>query len=363
MKLTRLVLLCVAGAAIMTILPARIRVFGYTKSQAIDVVSTAQAKTILCYETAAEADRVGANTSLLLENLTAVADLLFRADLALEADEFNASVSFASRANEKLEGLITEATALREVAQQRQYLDSFGTGLGSTIGAMIVIFGSFLVWRILQARSSHRNGASLGEHRSLFTGAVGLLLFLAISPMLGRFLSLPRTELFTEFWILGPNQRAQSYPFNITLRRQYRLFLGIRNRLGSTSYYKVAVKLSNHTSSRLDSDSSSEFPANFNKTFFVADEDAVEHLITFSFDYELNQPQFQIDIKTFTLNEVVIDMSGQNLSWDSEMRGFMGCLRFELWIYNQTSRAFEYHNRFLSLTLNFTAAGLLSSGL
>jgi hypothetical protein len=359
MKLTRLVLLGLVGVATVTITLERIQVLGYTRSEAIDVISTAQDKTILCFGAATEAERFGANISLLLETLTSIGDLLFRAGLALSTNEFNTSVSFAARANEKLEGLITEANDLRDIAQQKRYLESYGTALVSAIGAVIVIFGSFLGWRLLQVRSDRGLGEGLEGNRPFFAGVAGLLLFLAISPILSGFLALPRTEFFTEFWVLGPNQRAQSYPFNITAGRQHRLFLGVGNHLGQASYYKAAVKLSNKSSGQ-DGYSSSEFPAAFNKTFFVADEDAVEHLIAFSFDYELSQSQSQINIRTFTLNEVVVDMSGLTLVWDSKNSGFMGSLQFELWAYNQTRGVFEYQNQLLRLTLNFTTAGLMS---
>ncbi|MEA2089984.1 MAG: hypothetical protein U9O89_04415, partial [Thermoproteota archaeon] len=63
----------------------------------------------------------------------------------------------------------------------------------------------------------------LEEHRFVFFVVVGVLALVVASPALSRLLVLPRTEFFTELWILGPNRKAEGYPYNITSNQEYKV--------------------------------------------------------------------------------------------------------------------------------------------
>jgi hypothetical protein len=194
---------------------------------------------------------------------------------------------------------------------------------------------------------------SLYEYRVLFFIVTGILALVVASPALSRLLVLPRTEFFTELWILDSKYMAEDYPFNITRNHNYSVFLGIGNRLGYCAYYLVEVKFRNLTQSAPDSFdcTPSSLPALFNVTAFVADEGVWELPLTFSFDYGYNETVLQVEFQSLTLNDVVSDMRNYTVAWDSGKKGFFGDLFFELWIYNGTTGSFRYHERFVNLRL------------
>jgi hypothetical protein len=201
---------------------------------------------------------------------------------------------------------------------------------------------------------------SLGEYRLVFFTVVFVLALLVASPALSRLLVYPRTEFFTELWLLGPNHKAEGYPFNIVLGQNYSVFLRIGNHLGYCAYYLVEVKFRNQTQ---PAPTSFGFPANstpsslpslYNVTAFVADEEVWEKPLTFSFDYVYNETLSRVEFHSMTLNDVVLNMTGYTIAWDPVGKGFFGYLFFELWLYNMSSQSFQFHNRFVYLRLNIT---------
>jgi len=194
----------------------------------------------------------------------------------------------------------------------------------------------------------------LGEHRVLFVAVTGILALLVASPVLSRLLVLPRTEFFTELWILGPNHTTEDYPFNISSNHDYSVFLGIGNHLGHCAYYVVEVKFRNQTQSAPNSfnRTPSSLPALYNITAFVADEGVWEMPLTFSLDYEYNETLLQYEFHSLTVNDVELNMKNYTVALDGNNNGFFGNLFFELWVYSETVGNFQYHERFLNLLLN-----------
>ena len=191
---------------------------------------------------------------------------------------------------------------------------------------------------------------------------VGILALLVASPFLSRVLVYPRTEFFTELWILDANHKAENYPFNVTRNENYSIYLGIGNRLGYCAYYMVQVKFRNQTQQAPTSFGPIEnrFPSNltslFNITAFVADEQVLEMPITFSFNYTWNEQLSRVEFSGLRLNDVWLNMSGYTVLWDSEKGEFRGFLFFELWLFNASVNSFQYHGRFVSLRLNMTVS-------
>ncbi|MCW3986038.1 MAG: DUF1616 domain-containing protein [Candidatus Bathyarchaeota archaeon] len=200
------------------------------------------------------------------------------------------------------------------------------------------------------------------EHRVVFVVVTGVLVLLVASPALSRLLVLPRTEFFTELWLLDSNNRAEDYPFNVTVSEEYNVFLGIGNRLGYAAYYKVAVKFRNQTQlaptsfGPVGNRTPSSLPALFNITAFVEDEGVWELPLTFSFDYGYNETLSRIAFYGLMLNDVTLDMRGYAIAWNSTNNEFRGFLFFELWIYDRAIGNFQYHERFVSLRLNMTGS-------
>jgi len=202
----------------------------------------------------------------------------------------------------------------------------------------------------------------LDEHRALFIVVTGILALLVVSPALDRLLVFPRTEFFTELWLLDSNLRAEDYPFNITRNQDYSVFLGVGNRLGYCAYYLVQVKFRNQTQSAptsfgpIENRTPSGLPTLFNISAFVADGHVWEQPLTFSFNYVYNETLSKVEFLGLRLNDVWLGMSDYTVSWDPVRRGFFGFLFFELWLYNASANSFHYHGRFVSLRLNMTVS-------
>jgi hypothetical protein len=198
------------------------------------------------------------------------------------------------------------------------------------------------------------------DYQVLFLTVVAVVALLVASPALSRLLVLPRTEFFTELWLLGPNQKAEDYPFNLTSNQNSSVFLGIRNQLGYAAYYLVMVKFRNQTQSApssfgpLENRTPSEMPSLYNITAFVADEEVWEKSLTFSINYVHNASFSKVDFHGLELNEVALELTNYEAMWDPSRNEFLGNLFFELWLYNMTTSSFQYHARFVSLRLNMT---------
>ena len=185
---------------------------------------------------------------------------------------------------------------------------------------------------------------------------VAVSALLVASPALSRLLVWPRTESFTELWILGPNHMAEDYPYNVSRYENYSIFLGIGNRLGHLAYYGIAVKFRNQTQPAADSFNRtySSLPTLCNVSAFVPDEQVLELPLTFSLNYSYNDALSRIEFYSLTLNGVLLGLTDCTATWDSGRNEFMGNLFFEAWVYNATVGDFQYHERFVSLRLNMT---------
>jgi hypothetical protein len=187
---------------------------------------------------------------------------------------------------------------------------------------------------------------------------VGIVSLLVASPALSRLLVWPRTEFFTELWILGKNHMAE-YPYNISNHTGYSVFLGIGNQLGYCAYYSVEVKFRNQTQSApssfgpIENRTPSSLPSLFNISAFVADQGTWELPLTFSFDW-YNETSSKINFQSLMLNGVSCDLSGYESAWNASKSEFYGNLFFETWIYERTIDNFQYHSRFVSLRLNMS---------
>ena len=189
-----------------------------------------------------------------------------------------------------------------------------------------------------------------------FFVVVAIVALLVASPALSRVLVFPRTEFFTELYILGSNGTAENYPFNISSGQSYSITLGIGNQLGYCAYYVVEVKFRNETQSApsvFDS-TPSTLPSLFNITAFVADQTVWEMPLTFSWGYTYNASLLEVYFVNMTVNDVVLNLQGSSTAWNATESRYYGDLIFELWIFNATTSVFQYHERYVDLKLNMT---------
>jgi hypothetical protein len=200
----------------------------------------------------------------------------------------------------------------------------------------------------------------LDGYRLPFIVVTAIIMLLVASPALSRLLVYPRTEFFTEMWLLGPSHMAEDYPYNVTDGQNYTIYLGLGNQLGYSAYYLVEVKLCNETQSEpgsfgpVENRTPSSMPSLFNITAFVADQATWETPLTFSFNYVLNETLLQVDFRSMGLNGVRLDLNGYGTSWNATRSMFPCDLVFELWLYNSAISSFDYNQRFVSLWLNMT---------
>ena len=201
---------------------------------------------------------------------------------------------------------------------------------------------------------------NLSEYKVFFIVVTAVVALFVASPVLSRVLVYPRTEFFSEMWLLGPNHKAEGYPYNISRGQNYTVFLGIGNQLGYCAYYVVEVKFRNETQSTpssfgpVENRTPSSMPSLFNISAFVADEQNWELPLAFSFDYEVSLDRSQVIFHNLTLNNEILGLEGYSTAWNSTRTVFFGNLMFELWIYNAQATALSYHGRFVDLKFNMT---------
>jgi uncharacterized membrane protein len=218
------------------------------------------------------------------------------------------------------------------------------------------------------------------QFKSLFILIAVILGLLVASPALQQVLVYPRTDYFTEVWMLGPSGTASGYPHDIRTGESYSIFLGVSNHLDSCAYYQIKVKLRNETQlgpNGLEK-TPSTMPSLYNVNLFVARNETREIPINFSLNYTLQNvtrtiytnvtvprgtnenatiqqrtdisiPQANYDI--LTINGVTLNITGYSSDYSSLTRSVFADLIFEVWIYDSTTQAFQYHNRFVDLKL------------
>jgi uncharacterized membrane protein len=196
---------------------------------------------------------------------------------------------------------------------------------------------------------------NLENHKILYITITVILALLIASPALQHFLVYPQTEFFTEMWLLGPNQRAENYPYNITQIQDNQVYLGLSNHLGSVAYYRVDVKLRNQN--MLGPDSFQRTPSNlptlYSFNIVVADQQTVQVPVDFSFTYSQTN-DLQINFNQLSINNNPVNINGYSTTWNSTNNEYYEKIVFELYLYNSTTSSFQYHERFVDLRLNMT---------
>ena len=194
----------------------------------------------------------------------------------------------------------------------------------------------------------------LQDYKVLILVVTAISALIVASPALQRLLVYPQTDFFTELSLLGPGHTAEDFPYNITSGVSYNVFLNVTNQLGQCAYYQVQVKFRNQNQSAPDSTNltPSTLTPLYTINAVVANQETWELPITFSFDYSYDGNSSQINFNHLMLNNAALNLSGSSTSWDSQENVFFGNLVFELWIYNETTSSFQYHQRAVDLKFN-----------
>lgn len=196
----------------------------------------------------------------------------------------------------------------------------------------------------------------LEDYKVVFA-VVGLICVLLLAvPALSLAVHFPAGEKFSELWVLGSGHMAEDYPFNVNESGSYLVYLGVENHLSSSAYYEVILKFRNESESLPNETAGvfSSLPPLYVYRVFLQDGRSWEQPLSFSF-LQVSAAQNQSVVGGLTVNGVTLSVN-KHAVWDDEDSGYFYELFMELWIYNVTSDAFQFHNRFVGLWLNVTAA-------
>jgi uncharacterized membrane protein len=194
----------------------------------------------------------------------------------------------------------------------------------------------------------------LEDYKLIFVaiGLVGVLL-IASSAIIGAIPPLG-SERFSELYLLGPNQMAQNYPYNIAVNHNYSVYVNVGNHLGSSAYYAIYVKLGNQTDQLPNATRGTPSPLQplYEYRFSIPDNKNWTSPLTFSVPNATIQTD-NSQINTIKINNVPFNVD-KSAMWNSNSTTFAYRLFFELWLYNEQTGSAEFNNRFVSLLLNLT---------
>ena len=192
----------------------------------------------------------------------------------------------------------------------------------------------------------------LEQYRIIFIsiGLIGILLFAL--PSINLLIKPPSDQQFSELYLLGSDHMIDNYPYAIVAGKNYPLYVGVGNHLGSAAYYTVYVKLVNKTdllpNANLATPSSS--PPIFEYKFFLTNEAIWESPLVFSVSKTSSNADGCI-INQLSINGDLFNVNKASTR-DTNSTGFYYGLVCELWVYNTTNNSFQYHNRAVNLKLN-----------
>ena len=123
-----------------------------SESDARSSIGVAEGRVVVCYRAVAEAGKAGANATALLAVMDEAGWLLSRAKLAYKMGDYESAQNFAVQSQGRLNGFVEEADSLRGAALQQRYWDFMVNVVGSIVGTVAVIGGSFVVWFLLKRK-------------------------------------------------------------------------------------------------------------------------------------------------------------------------------------------------------------------
>jgi hypothetical protein len=131
--------------------------FGANETEALEALTLAEEKILLCYGAVAEADQAGANISALLAVLNRAGVFLSQAESSYKMGDFDTAVDQAGQSQGELDGFVIEAKALTDMARQETFWGLLGA-VASAVGAVGVICGGFAVWFYMKKRDETGGG-------------------------------------------------------------------------------------------------------------------------------------------------------------------------------------------------------------
>ena len=105
-----------------------------------------------CYFAVTSAEKAGGNVTDLLSILQDSVLLLSKANLALGKGNFDSAYDLAVQSKSKLDGFVSDASFLKNVAERRSFTDFMINIVGSSAGTVAIVVGSFTLWFVLKQK-------------------------------------------------------------------------------------------------------------------------------------------------------------------------------------------------------------------
>lgn len=194
----------------------------------------------------------------------------------------------------------------------------------------------------------------LGDYKLVFIVAALIGSLLIASPAIAGAIRLPQEEQFSELYLLGPEQKAQSYPSNIAVGQNYSVYVNVGNHLGSSAYYLLYVKLANATDQLPNTTPETPSPLQplYEYRFSIKDSAIWQWPLRFTVTDASISP-ITSQINTLQINDQTINVA-KSAEWNSNSTAYTYRLFFELWLYNEQTGSVEFNNRYVNLQLNLT---------
>jgi len=185
--------------------------------------------------------------------------------------------------------------------------------------------------------------------------AVGLIgVLLIATPALGDVIRLPGGEQFSELYLLGPDNMAANYPFNIVAGQNYSVYVGVGSQLGSSAYYVLYVKFGNQTDQMPNATlgTPSSLQPLYEYRFSIQNGVNLGSFLNFSVSSSsISGNNSRINILQVNGIEFKVDKPAM---WNPSSATFTYRFLFELWTYNMQTDSVEFNNRYVNLQLNLT---------
>ncbi|MDR0798028.1 MAG: DUF1616 domain-containing protein [Nitrososphaerota archaeon] len=195
----------------------------------------------------------------------------------------------------------------------------------------------------------------LSECKIIFVSICLIGVLLIASPVLIEAMHLPGGEVFSELFLLGPENMAQDIPFNVVSGHKYLVNLGVGNHMDAATFYVCAVKLRNQTEPFPNSTSqtASSLPTLYTHYFVVKNgENSIAPLI---FSISADSPTNDVTVlRSITINDVECNVD-KFAQYDPDNDGYYYQLFVELWAYNPSTEITQYQNRWVYFWFNVTS--------
>ena len=194
----------------------------------------------------------------------------------------------------------------------------------------------------------------LRDYKIIFIAIALVGILIIASSLIANLIPAPRSEAFTELYLLGPDQMASNYPSNVAIGQNYSAYVNVANHLGSFANYVLYIKLANATDQLPNTNLGTPSPLQPLYEYRISIEDRTiwQQPLNFTVTDATISPTTS-HINTLKINDITSNID-KSAVWNSNSSKFSYTMFFELWLLNEHTGALEFNNRYVSLQLNLT---------